>query len=236
MRLHYSLEENSPTLRHRMEVTLGEHFASGKASLTQRLKPPSREASYGAAEAVLLHGDTPTSNSNLREKKKGATSEACAEPTQRVPQSVNIERALASEVPLIVFANEFFDALPVEVLSPQGELRISLQGGRFVETWAPASVEELEFLDRYGVHPDAGERVEVPLAAQDYISRITATVSCGFIVIIDYGYTREEQLAGRHRGTVTAFRQHAVSGNPYEAPGEQDITAHVNFTALAAAA
>ena len=61
-------------------------------------------------------------------------------------------------------------------------------------------------------------------------------MSCGFIVVIDYGYTREEQLAGRHRGTVTAFRQHAVSGNPYEAPGEQDITAHVNFTALAAAA
>jgi SAM-dependent MidA family methyltransferase len=231
--LHYSLAENSPTLRHRMEVTLGEHFAAGKASLTQRLKPPSREASYGTAEAVFLHGDTPTSNSNLREKKKGATSEACAEPTQRVPHSVNI--ALAPGVPVIVFANEFFDALPVEVLSSQGELRISLQGGRFVETWAPASVEELEFLDRYGVQPEAAERVEVPLAAQNYMSRITAAVSCGFIVVIDYGYTREEQLAGRHRGTVTAFRQHAVSGNPYEAAGEQDITAHVNFTALAAA-
>jgi SAM-dependent MidA family methyltransferase len=67
------------------------------------------------------------------------------------------------------------------------------------------------------------------------MSRITAAVSCGFTVVIDYGYTREEQLAGRHRGTVTAFRQHAVSGNPYEAAGEQDITAHVNFTALAAA-
>jgi SAM-dependent MidA family methyltransferase len=231
--LHYSLEENSPTLRHRMEVTLGEHFASGKASLTQRLKPPPREASYGTAEAVLLHGDTPTSNSNLREKKKGATSEACAEPTQRVPQSVNI--ALAPEAPVIIFANEFFDALPVEVLSSQGELRISLRNGRFVETWAPASVEELEFLDRYGVQPEAAERVEVPLAAQDYMSRITAAMNCGFIVVIDYGYLREEQLAGRHRGTVTAFRQHAISASPYEAPGEQDITAHVNFTALAAA-
>src|ERR1019366_8841740 len=37
-------------------------------------------------------------------------------------------------------------------------------------------------------------------------------------------------------GTVTAYRQHSVSTNPYEAPGEQDITAHVNFTALGAAA
>ena len=58
----------------------------------------------------------------------------------------------------------------------------------------------------------------------------------GFLVVIDYGYTREEQLAGRHRGTVKAIRQHSVSANPYEAPGEQDITADVNFTALAAVA
>ena len=55
-------------------------------------------------------------------------------------------------------------------------------------------------------------------------------------MVIDYGYTREEQLAGRHRGTLKAIRQHSVSANPYEAPGEQDITADVNFTALAAAA
>ena len=156
--------------------------------------------------------------------------------TQVGPNEAQSSRALAPELPVIVFANEFFDALPVEVLSSQGEFRISLRNGRFVETWAPASAEELEFLDCYGVHPDPGERIEVPLAAQNYISRITAAMSCGFIVMIDYGYTREEQLAGRHRGTVTAFRQHAASGNPYEAPGEQDITAHVNFTALAASA
>ena len=54
----------------------------------------------------------------------------------------------------------------------------------------------------------------------------------GFAVLIDYGYTREEQLAGRHRDTIMAYRQHTVGNSPYEAPGEQDITAHVNFTAL----
>jgi SAM-dependent MidA family methyltransferase len=61
-------------------------------------------------------------------------------------------------------------------------------------------------------------------------------IESGFIVAIDYGYTRDEQLAGRHRGTVKALRQHSVSANPYEAPGEQDITADVNFTALEAVA
>jgi SAM-dependent MidA family methyltransferase len=148
----------------------------------------------------------------------------------------SIERTLGPEVPLVVFANEFFDALPVEVISIQGELRISAENGRFLETWVPASDEELNFLDCYGVHPEPGERTEAPLLAQGHMARIAATVPRGFVIAIDYGYTRAEQLAGRHRGTVMAFRQHSSSTNPYEAPGEQDITAHVNLTALSAAA
>ena len=136
----------------------------------------------------------------------------------------------------IIFANEFFDALPVEIVSPKGSLRIATHEGRFVETWAPSSSEELEFLDRYSIHPEHDERVEAPLAAQQFMEKIAANLHLGFILAIDYGYTREEQLAGRHRGTVKAIRQHSISGNPYEAPGEQDITADVNFTALAAAA
>ena len=138
------------------------------------------------------------------------------------------------DTPVIVFANEFFDALPVEILSLEGSLRIDARDGRFVETWAQASPEELEFLDRYSIHPEPGERVEVPLQAQTHMSA-AARLERGFIVVIDYGYTREEQLAGRHRGTLKAIRQHSVSDDPYEAPGEQDITADVNFSALAAA-
>ena len=140
--------------------------------------------------------------------------------------------------PAIVFANEFFDALPVEILSAEGSLRIDARGGHFVESWVQPSVEELEFLDRYSVHPenDNEERVEAPLAAQQFMDRIAAKIQRGFFIAIDYGYTREEQLAGRHRGTIKSLRQHSIGANPYEAPGEQDITADVNFTALAAAA
>jgi len=220
--LHYVLAESSPALRQRLQTTLSRHFTAGKASLTaspQGLKPGNCRELNGTAKAVPFHGAT------IREGT-----------TLVVPKGSDIERALAPEIPLIVFANEFFDALPVEVLSRQGALRIAIRDGRFVETWAPASAEELEFLDRYSMHPEAGERIEVPLMAQGYMSRIAAAVQRGFLIVIDYGYTRQEQLAGRHRGTVTAFRQHSVSANPYEAPGEQDITVHVNFTALAAAA
>jgi SAM-dependent MidA family methyltransferase len=141
-----------------------------------------------------------------------------------------------NSIPTIVFANEFFDALPVEVVSQQGSLGIDSRDGQFVETWDPASPDELEYLDRYSIHPEEGERVEVPLVAQRYAEHVLAKIDRGFFVAIDYGYTRDEQLAGRHRGTVKAIRQHSVSANPYEAPGEQDITADVNFTALAAVA
>jgi SAM-dependent MidA family methyltransferase len=94
----------------------------------------------------------------------------------------------------------------------------------------------LEFLDRYGVHPGPNERVEVPLVALEYLRQAARLIERGFMVLVDYGYTREELLAGRPKSTVRAFRQHSLSDNPYEAPGEQDITANVNFTSLREAA
>jgi SAM-dependent MidA family methyltransferase len=160
--------------------------------------------------------------------------------TRTLSRHVESGKALLStaetSAPTIIFANEFFDALPVEILSSEGSLHIDAYGGQFVETWASPSPEELEFLDRYSVHPGARERIEVPLQSQARMHAAAADVQLGFIVVVDYGYTREEQLTGRHRGTLKAIRQHSVSGNAYEAPGEQDLTAHVNFTALAAVA
>jgi SAM-dependent MidA family methyltransferase len=155
--------------------------------------------------------------------------------TSVVPNQPGSTWASTPEGATITFANEFFDALPVEVLSTAGSLRIDTLDGRFIESWAQPSPEELEFLDRYSIHPEPDERVEATLAAQDYMNHIAANIERGFFMAIDYGYTREEQLAGRHRGTLKALRQHSISDNPYEAPGEQDITADVNFTALAAA-
>lgn len=138
--------------------------------------------------------------------------------------------------PTIVFANEFFDALPVEIISTHGTLRVNAADGRFLERWVTPSVKEIEFLQRYSVEPGPDERLEVPIIVQQIMGQLAARIHCGFFIAIDYGYTREEQMAGRHRGTIKAIRQHTISGSPYDAPGEQDITADVNFTALAAAA
>ena len=145
-------------------------------------------------------------------------------------------RRRAPEVPVIVFANELFDALPVEIISPEGKLFVDFDDGRFTERWNLPAPEELDVLSKYSVAPVAGERLEVSNTAQSYMREIAQVIQRGFALIIDYGYTREEQIAGRHRGTLMTFRRHAAGANPYQAPGEQDITAHVNFSALAAAA
>ena len=207
--LQYVLIEQSGQLRGRIEQTLTRHIESGRAELVS-----GKSGRPSAAEA----------------EPSGVRSSA----TEVAPLQ-NLRQSSALHAPVIVFTNEFFDALPVAVISTKGSLRIDVQDGRFIETWVPASAEELEFLDRYSIHPEEGERIEVPLQSVAAM-RAACGFDRGFVIVIDYGYTREEQLAGRHRGTVKAIRHHAVSASPYEAPGEQDITADVNFTALAAVA
>ena len=77
----------------------------------------------------------------------------------------------------------------------------------------------------------------MPTLAQNWIQQIVRSIARGplLIIVIDYGYTRQPTTAGRFRGTLMAYRQHSASSDPYQAPGEQDLTAHVNFTALATA-
>ncbi len=253
--VHYSLAERSSTLRDRLRSVLARFFASGTASSVsgnaaekdshRRLEPWFSDTSLpentgriadlaasghaGPAGAYARSYEANDSFYSSTEKIRGGT-------TSVLPDDAIDERALGPDVPVIVFANEFFDAFPVEVVSRHGALRIAAEQGRFVETWVTPSPEELEFLDRHGVRPEAGERVEVPLLAQHYMARLAASIRKGVVIAVDYGYTRQEQLSGRHRGTLMAYRNHSAVADPYQAPGEQDLTAHVNFTALRAAA
>jgi SAM-dependent MidA family methyltransferase len=153
-----------------------------------------------------------------------------------VPLNFQMKRALSPAVPIVVFANEHFDSIPVEVLSDQGKLYISTQQGRFEESWMPPSSEELKFIENYSMNPQPHERLEISPASNGIMYQIVNTIQKGMFLSIDYGYTRQEQQAGRHHGTLKAIRKHSVSASPYEAPGEQDITSDVNFTALAAVA
>jgi len=174
-------------------------------------------------------------SAQLRERMQERLREHIAAGQAQIFESIESAASQAGEN-IVVFANEFFDALPVEVVDHRGTVRVGFENGRLAESFVVPSAAENEFLDRYSIHPEEGERVEVPLASLAWIECIAETFRNrrGFTVFIDYGYTYEEQLGGRHRDTIMTYRRHTAGTSPYEAPGEQDITAHVNFTALRA--
>jgi len=136
----------------------------------------------------------------------------------------------------VVFANEFFDALPVEAAIAAGgeyrERRVAWRDGRFVwETAGPVSAAAADYLARYGAPPEEGRVMEVNLAALEWMERIANRLENGYLLTIDYGYRRRE-LVRFPAGTLMSYRRHQAIDDVLAEPGERDITAHVNFTAM----
>lgn len=137
-----------------------------------------------------------------------------------------------------VFSNELLDALPVHrvVMSTEGlrEIFVDLDEGRFVEReLPPSSLAISEFFKRQNVKLPSGQQAEAGLAACEWIERAGRAVDRGFVLTVDYGHEARELYDERHMsGTLLAYSRHRVSEDFYRAPGETDLTAHVNFTAL----
>ena len=136
----------------------------------------------------------------------------------------------------VLFSNEFCDALPVEVVVFRGgefrEQCVGFSDGKFVwQTGQRAGVETADYLARYCPAPEEGNWYEAGLAALEWMRRIAAALDAGCAITVDYGYTRTE-AARFPRGTLMGYRSHLAREDVLTDPGERDITAHVNFTAL----
>jgi SAM-dependent MidA family methyltransferase len=135
-----------------------------------------------------------------------------------------------------VFSNEVVDNFPVhQVVMQQQQLMevfVDYNDG-FMEVLRPASQETNMYFDELGVTLPEGYRTEVNFDAITWIKNIAQRMHKGFVITIDYG-DFSENLYRPHRscGTVVSYNKHKVSGNVYCNPGGQDITAHVNFSAL----
>jgi len=151
---------------------------------------------------------------------------------------VEIESHIPDQVRGVFFSNEFFDALPVEaVLFLRGEFRrrfVAWKDGRFAWTGGDlASPEVAAYLRRFFPPPVEGNCYEANLEALTWIERISRALDSGWVVSIDYGCTRAEAVRFP-RGTLMGYRRHTATDDVLLDPGERDITAHVNFSALAA--
>ncbi|MGA7622447.1 MAG: SAM-dependent methyltransferase [Candidatus Acidiferrales bacterium] len=137
-----------------------------------------------------------------------------------------------------IFSNEFFDAMPVHrVIREENELRelyVGYGSGGLQEQAGPLSSPALsDYFSEQKLALRDGQQAEVNLQACDWIAEAAKRLQQGFVLTIDYGHEASQLYNQRHmRGTLLAYRQHRASEEFLRVPGEQDLTAHVNFTAL----
>jgi SAM-dependent MidA family methyltransferase len=135
------------------------------------------------------------------------------------------------------FSNELLDALPVHLVTWTGsewlERHVSVEGERFVFVDAPLTSAELqEHLKTIPPVPD-GYVTEVNLEALAWIDALATRLARGWVLAIDYGFSREEFYAPERRaGALRAYSAHRLETDVLARPGELDLTTHVEFTSL----
>lgn len=142
----------------------------------------------------------------------------------------------------IILANEVLDAMPVHRFSLEqedvGEFYVGYEDSRFV--WHIRSTPDLALRTAVdALRPDlpVGYVSEMNPALSGWIHSLSEILSVGVIMLIDYGFPRREYYhPQRHQGTLMCHYQHRAHGDPLILVGLQDITAHVDFSAVAQAA
>ena len=135
----------------------------------------------------------------------------------------------------VVLANEFFDALPLRVFARSEGIVKEVFVGRhkdsFVEILLPAETEgrTTQTLDTLAEEC----RTETSDLWKPWLLRLARVLHRGRLLILDYGEPAENLLVPwRPAGSLRCYRRHQVDTDPFDSPGEKDITAHVNFSLL----
>jgi SAM-dependent MidA family methyltransferase len=161
---------------------------------------------------------------------------------QPFAERVSWQDSLPEKFSGIVLANELLDAMPVHrVIWHQGELQecyVACDQDRFIWQAGPLSDPRLqprfdEIIAQLGELP-AGYVTEINLAAEDWIKTLGTQLQQGMLLLIDYGFARHEYYhPQRLQGTLMCHYRHRAHDDPLVLVGLQDITAHVDFTAMA---
>ncbi|UZJ80666.1 class I SAM-dependent methyltransferase [Fictibacillus sp. KU28468] len=139
----------------------------------------------------------------------------------------------------ILFANELLDAMPVHVVKQEKtgmtEIMVSIdETGNLVEQEQPLVNAELgmwiaEHLGGLSI----GQTIEVPLAMTHWLNDLYGWVENGAVVLVDYGYTREEwDMPHLLNGSLRGYFRHQQINDPLKFPGEMDLTSHVHWDSV----
>lgn len=138
----------------------------------------------------------------------------------------------------LVFANEVLDAFPVHVLvrAEEGvrEAYVDATDGELVEVLRAPSHPDLRW--RVPESLPVGGRWEVSLAAESWVAQVAAALTSGYLLLIDYADDEAGLLGRMGEGTLRGFSRHKLVSDPLQRPGEIDLTATVNVTAVRRAA
>lgn len=157
------------------------------------------------------------------------------------PKQLRWEEEIPSDLIGVVLSNELLDAFPVHRLRVASdsiqEMYVDWKDDRFAEILSPPSSSELPaYLNRLDLHFDRPAELEINLRALEWIRRAARALRRGYVITIDYGYPAESLYSARRpKGTLLCYYQHTANDDPYLHVGEQDITAHVDFTSVAKA-
>lgn len=149
-------------------------------------------------------------------------------------------RALGEMSPFrgCLLSNELVDALPVHIVEMTGdglrEVLVTLKEGGFGEVLGhPTDEGIVRYVEEFSLDLPVGYRTEINLALRGWLREAASALAEGFVVTVDYGYPAWEYYSPeRSRGTLLCYRGHETNEEPLRDAGGQDITAHVNFTAM----
>jgi SAM-dependent MidA family methyltransferase len=138
--------------------------------------------------------------------------------------------------PGLIVANEVLDAMPVHMVrkaaSGVEEAGVSLLGQAFAWAWRPAGAELLAAAQ--ALQLPEGYQTEIQLVARGFVRTLAQSMAHGVILLIDYGFPEHEYyLAQRSEGTLMCHYRHRAHADPFFLPGLQDITSHIDFSAVA---
>ena len=139
-----------------------------------------------------------------------------------------------------ILSNELLDAFPVHRFEVRGgrvlEVYVTVAAGELVETLDDPSTPGIEQrLAGLGSDLPEGFRGEVNLGIDGWIDEVGRVLKRGLVLTVDYGHLSADLYApSRSHGTLRCYYGHTLTGDPYRHVGEQDITAHVDYSALMA--
>lgn len=140
-----------------------------------------------------------------------------------------------------VVGNEVLDAMPVHIVRTraggveEAGVTVGADTGRLQLSWRPASGEPLEAARELNL-PE-GYTTEIGLVAKAFVGTVARALERGVMLFVDYGFPRAEFYHPQRRaGTLMCHYRHRAHADPFLLPGLQDMTAHVDFTAVAEAA